>query len=243
MMSNTIPVHEKFFAFQGEGDHMGRSAYFIRTFGCPLKCPWCDSAGTWHPDYIPETIDRESIILLAEEATSFGAEFVVLTGGEPTVHKKTLPILCEEIKKRGVPVHLETSGAFEMDKENFDWITLSPKLSKLPTEYMLKTAHELKIIVDDENAIEFWVDKVSELLADSGPTHYHSIWLHPEWSRKDDPLILNAISEFVKHPKLGNIINGRVRAGYQLHKLYKVDSLDSGAKGQSPLGGNPGLGF
>src|SRR5690606_10755697 len=50
------PVHEQFHTWQGEGVHMGRSAYFIRTFGCPVKCPWCDSAGTWHPDHIPAKV-------------------------------------------------------------------------------------------------------------------------------------------------------------------------------------------
>ena len=57
-MSKHIPIHEVFYAFQGEGVHMGKSAFFIRTFGCPLHCPWCDSAGTWHKDFIPKQIDK-----------------------------------------------------------------------------------------------------------------------------------------------------------------------------------------
>ena len=45
-----LPIHEQFYTFQGEGTHSGQSAYFIRTFGCPIHCPWCDSSGTWHPE-------------------------------------------------------------------------------------------------------------------------------------------------------------------------------------------------
>ncbi|NER01051.1 MAG: radical SAM protein, partial [Cyanothece sp. SIO2G6] len=75
--------------------HLGRSAYFIRLFGCPVHCPWCDSAGTWHPDYVPKDIDRISPKALAEQAAASGAEFVVVTGGEPAIHD--LGALTEEI--------------------------------------------------------------------------------------------------------------------------------------------------
>jgi asparagine synthase (glutamine-hydrolysing) len=64
--TSELPIYETFHAWQGEGTHLGRSAFFIRTFGCPVHCPWCDSAGTWHPDYIPDKVDRLSVDLLVE---------------------------------------------------------------------------------------------------------------------------------------------------------------------------------
>ncbi|MGK0176927.1 MAG: 7-carboxy-7-deazaguanine synthase, partial [Lentimonas sp.] len=124
-----LPIHERFYSFQGEGVHAGRAAYFIRTFGCPVHCPWCDSAGTWHPDYIPKKIARFEPEELAAEAAKTAAEFTVITGGEPTIHDLTN--LTEELHAVGQKVHLETSGAFAI-KGTFDWITLSPKRWKLP---------------------------------------------------------------------------------------------------------------
>lgn len=105
-----LPIHEQFYTFQGEGSHAGRAAYFIRTFGCPVHCPWCDSAGTWHPDYIPEKVERLSETKLAEEVSKTEAEFVVVTGGEPAIHD--LKPLVDALHAIGRKVHLETSGAF-----------------------------------------------------------------------------------------------------------------------------------
>ena len=99
-----LPIHEQFYTFQGEGVHAGRAAYFIRTFGCPVHCHWCDSAGTWHPDYIPEKIERWSSQDLAAEVAKTKAEFVVVTGGEPAIHD--LAPLVDALHANGQKVHL-----------------------------------------------------------------------------------------------------------------------------------------
>ena len=240
-MSKHIPIHEVFYAFQGEGVHMGKSAFFIRTFGCPLHCPWCDSAGTWHKDFIPKKIDKIDVEELASIATKDVPDFVVITGGEPAIHKKNLSALCNAIKEYHTPIHLETSGAFDVDRKDFDWITLSPKHSQKPTKSMIENADEFKIIVEDEDSIDVWIKLLGEILEKNFLNHLtmsdQQVWLHPEWSQRDNPKVLNAISSAVK--KMGSPF----RAGYQLHKLYKVDSLDNRSKGLAPLGGNIKLGY
>ena len=60
------PVYERFYTWQGEGVHLGRAAYFIRLYGCPQSCPWCDSAGTWHRDYRPDSVTLMDAHELAE---------------------------------------------------------------------------------------------------------------------------------------------------------------------------------
>ena len=242
----TYPVHERFFAFQGEGVHMGRRSFFIRTYGCPVHCPWCDSAGTWHKDYTPKGINRMTVDELVEEAVASKAEFVVLTGGEPTVHD--LNPLCLELMEAGLDVHLETCGAFEYDREAFDWVTISPKWAKLPLRQNLQTANELKLIVEHPTVIKAWVDKLAEIggaaddedmveaLVDLLPNQA-PIWLHPEWSQRESQEILQNVANWVKEE------GDPFRAGWQLHKLYSVDALDSRAKGLVPLGGNPELGY
>lgn len=219
----TLPIYETFYAWQGEGCHMGRAAYFIRTFGCPVKCPWCDSAGTWHPDWIPEKIDRITPAILAARATEHKAEFAVITGGEPTIHDLTP--LTTALRELGLPSHLETSGSFEI-RGDFAWITVSPKWAKLPLPENVRRANELKLIVEDPTSIDKWLEHLAPHR--SGQV----IWLHPEWSKREDPAVLNAISAAVKSH------GHSLRAGYQLHRLYNVDALDSNAKAQVPLGGN-----
>lgn len=221
-----LPIHEQFYTFQGEGVHAGRAAYFIRTFGCPVHCPWCDSAGTWHPDYIPEKIARLTVETLVAEVAKTKAEFVVVTGGEPAIHD--LASLVQALHTIGLKVHLETSGAFAI-KGHFDWITLSPKRWKLPLAENMAQADEFKIIVDQGGAIEEYAEVIGET---SKP-----IWLHPEWSKHDDAATLDSITEWVKAQ------GTPYRAGWQMHKHYAADLKDARSAPAAPLGGDPSQGF
>ena len=46
-MSKELPVVEYFHSLQGEGTHVGRSAFFIRLAHCKVGCPWCDTKNSW----------------------------------------------------------------------------------------------------------------------------------------------------------------------------------------------------
>jgi len=228
------PIHETFHTFQGEGVHMGKPAFFIRTFGCPVHCPWCDSAGTWHPDYVPVDVQRQSTEDLVLQVLESRAPFAVLTGGEPAVHDLTE--LTTALQNHGIRVHLETSGAFPL-KGRFDWITLSPKRWRMPLMDNVTLADEFKLIVEigmEDIAFYYTALKDLGLREQSRP-----IWLHPEWSQHNNPAVLSAISETVKGSGTGEDF----RAGWQLHKLYKVDLADKRSRPAVPLGGNPKLGY
>ncbi|MBK1879831.1 7-carboxy-7-deazaguanine synthase QueE [Pelagicoccus mobilis] len=224
-----LPVHECFHSWQGEGVHLGRSAYFIRLFGCPVHCPWCDSAGTWHPDHVPDEVARQSAVELADQALASGAEFVVVTGGEPAIHD--LSLLTEEIAKRGMGRHLETSGAFEI-RGDFDWITLSPKWQKLPLEENLAKTSEFKLIVEDEQSIAKWVQELGDYVSKAS-----TVWLHPEWSQRANSAVLESITRWVKEK------GDPYRAGYQMHKLFNADVLDPNSRKSAPLGGDEAKGY
>jgi len=223
-----LPVHERFYTFQGEGLHAGRAAFFIRLFGCPVHCPWCDSAGTWHPDYVPARVERLAPEALAAEAARTRAEFVVLTGGEPAIHD--LGPLCEALLEVGLPAHIETSGAFPL-RGRFDWVTLSPKRWKWPRPDALERADEFKLIVDAPEAIEEYLDRLA--LTRFGKT----IWLHPEWSLRDDAATLARITEWIKSH------GAPFRAGWQMHKGYAADLADDRSRPAAPLGGDPARGY
>jgi len=228
-MSKTYPVHETFHTFQGEGVHIGRPAYFIRLYGCPIHCPWCDSAGTWHPTWTPAGIDRLTAEQLAADAGGSLSPVVVITGGEPCIHD--LEPLITACHKVGLKVHIETSGAFPITGEP-DWVTLSPKKWKPPIEESLFKANEIKIIVEEPSDIPLY----SELLMLNKYSYDH-VWLHPEWSKRESPAVLNAISDAVKYGMR------TFRAGWQIHKLYSVDSLDPNSRPLVPLGGEEERGY
>ncbi|MDR6219835.1 7-carboxy-7-deazaguanine synthase QueE [Deinococcus soli (ex Cha et al. 2016)] len=227
------PVYERFYTWQGEGVHLGRAAYFIRLYGCPQACPWCDSAGTWHRDYRPDGVTLMGADELAEvvRAESPDGAVVVITGGEPILFD--LAPLTDALHALGRRVHIETSGIAPLRGE-LDWVTLSPKpFGQPPLPEVVAVADEVKIIVHEPGDIQAGLDTLTGLREDA------VIWLHPEWSkaRERDLSVLNAITQAVKE-------NPRLRAGYQMHKLYRADDLDAHSdKRLIPLGGNAALGY
>lgn len=218
-----LPVYETFFAFQGEGIYLGCAAFFIRTYGCPVQCDWCDSANTWKKVADNAPLIWMNVADLADKALKSGSGIVVITGGEPTIHD--LNPLTNALHANGLRVHLETCGTFPI-RGTFDWITLSPKWKSLPLAENISLADEFKIIVEDEFSIPKWWEVIrKDYPADSVRDRKPNIWLQPEYETLlSDPKLLDTITLAVKeHPD-------RYRAGVQLHKLYKCDELDPESK-------------
>lgn len=215
---------------------MGWPAFFVRLYGCPVHCPWCDSAGTWHPAFVPAGIERMTEQEIVAEALSTNANMVIITGGEPTIHD-LLP-LSQYIQAAGLRAHLETCGAFKL-RGQFDWITLSPKKWKHPTPENVNKAHEIKIIVEFPGDIPFYFGMLTEKGFNwTSPGRIQSIWLHPEWSHTKDPAVLRAICNAVKEDQCNYL-----RAGWQIHKLYSADQRDPRSAKPVPLGGDPSRGY
>jgi 7-carboxy-7-deazaguanine synthase len=223
------PVYEQFLSFQGEGVHMGRAAYFLRLYGCDQKCTFCDSAGTWHPDFKPTNVPLVPLqqvvdTVFAATRSASPEVFVVITGGEPTLYN--LEPLVTELKMEGLPCHIETAGHHD-PPENAAWITLSPKLfGKPPTTKAWCYANEIKLICESPAQMLRDADKILQ----APFRHGTPIWLHPEWSRRGDQLLLDSITNLVK-------ADSRFRAGYQLHKLFAADRQDPNSLPDVPLGG------
>ena len=157
-MGSSLPVVECFHSLQGEGEHAGRSAYFIRLASCKVGCPWCDTKDSWNSELHPQQslIDLSTQTAKAQEE---GAAFVVITGGEPLHHN--LDDLCKEIRKstlnlekKSIPIHLETSGV-DMLSGKPDWITLSPKRHSPPRLDNLLSCQELKVVIQNVEDLLF----------------------------------------------------------------------------------------
>lgn len=148
-----LPVVETFHSLQGEGIHGGRSAFFIRLGGCSVACSWCDTKHSWPSEAHPQR-PAEDLAAEARSAAQAGAAFVVLTGGEPLHHN--LNCLCNSLKPVGLPIHLETSGVDQLSG-CFDWICLSPKRHRPPSQALLTVCNELKVVVHEAADLEFAV--------------------------------------------------------------------------------------
>ncbi len=206
-MEAKLPIVEDFHSLQGEGAHTGRSAYFIRLASCKVGCPWCDTKASWSPDQYPQI----SVLKLAENASkahSNGAAFVVITGGEPLHHN--LDPLCKAIRvNESLPIHIETSGVDPLSGDP-DWITLSPKKHAPPTVEILKVCQELKIIIHDNDDLDFAeeIAKKANALTNKKPL----MFLQPGWNNHKGQ---NLTFEYIKK-------NPEWRMSLQIHKWLKI---------------------
>jgi 7-carboxy-7-deazaguanine synthase len=118
-----LPISETFRSVQGEGKLAGVPSFFIRLSGCNLRCTWCDTPyASWSPASTLEAVDD---ILARAEAS--GVRHVVLTGGEPLIHKPVVD-LSARLSRAGHHVTIETAGTVAPPVV-CDLMSISPKLS------------------------------------------------------------------------------------------------------------------
>ena len=180
-MGTMLPLMEAFYTIQGEGFHKGTAAYFIRIGGCDVGCHWCDVKESWNALLHPPT----AIEVMVEDALKY-SKTIVITGGEPLTWN--MDPLTTLLKNRGCKIHIETSGAYELSGI-WDWICLSPKKIKLPTNEIYKVADELKVIVFNNNDFIFAEEQAARVNDNC------ILYLQPEWSKREKmiPLIVDYV--------------------------------------------------
>jgi 7-carboxy-7-deazaguanine synthase len=196
---NSFPVVEVFHSVQGEGFWTGTNALFIRLAGCDVGCQWCDTKESWST----RQHSRHSVDELIARVQEVMPKIVVITGGEPLMHHLTP--LTDRLLSTGVPIHLETSGAYPFSG-NFAWVTLSPKSSKPVHNSVYSHVNELKVVVIDSsdlNRAEQEAEQMSSEVIKS---------LQPEWNT---PSSYNLIFDYVLH-------HPEWRVSLQTHKFLGV---------------------
>lgn len=194
-----LPLMEEFYTIQGEGYHTGTAAYFIRVGGCDVGCHWCDVKESWNAESHPPT-SADTIVANASKY----AKTIVITGGEPLTWN--MDPLTHKLKEQNLKVHIETSGAYPLSG-TWDWICLSPKKTKLPTEEIYAHAHELKMIIHNKHDFIF-AEEQAEKVNDNA-----ILFLQPEWSKKEEmtPLIVDYVMQ-----------NPKWRVSLQTHKYLNI---------------------
>lgn len=182
----SLPLMEAFYTIQGEGFHKGTAAYFVRIGGCDVGCHWCDVKESWNAETHPPTATSK----IVEDAVKH-CKTVVVTGGEPLTWDMTE--LTAQLKNKNASIHIETSGAYPLTGI-WDWICLSPKKLKLPTEEIYGVANELKMIVFNKHDLKFAEEQAAKVGTDC------LLYLQPEWSVREKmmPLIVDYV---MKNPQ------------------------------------------
>ena len=172
---------------QGEGRWCGTPATLVRTFGCPVSCPWCDTG------YGENKTDHGYAVMeLAEILTACRERHVMITGGEPMIHRQ-LPEICEALIEAGKFVQIETSGAFWQDVPDDVWVTFSPKdhcSSYKSKPQFWARANEVKVVISDGREMDFYGEKLKSF---KGEKLFQPEYERRQWST---PLCVQLAREY-----------------------------------------------
>jgi len=89
-------------------DYPGKVAAALFTVGCNLRCPFCHNPELVDPDRLAPALDTLEILERLRERVGF-LDGVVVSGGEPTIHRG-LPAFLRRVKRIGLLVKLDTNG-------------------------------------------------------------------------------------------------------------------------------------
>ena len=200
IQQSTLPVMEHFYTLQGEGSHSGRAAYFIRLAGCDVGCVWCDVKESW--DISPnQYLTIENIVAAVGQTPT---DFVVITGGEPTMHNLTE--LTSALHAKGYEIAIETAGVHPL-KGQIDWYCFSPKKFKAPIAEAYTLAQELKVVIAHPSDFE-WAEQHAAKVSASC-----KLYLQTEWEKQERFLPL--IFDYIKRNKNWKI-------SLQTHKYMQI---------------------
>lgn len=104
-----MKIVEIFSSIDGEGIRTGYLCTFIRTYGCNLRCNYCDSLyASTNNNY-----SEMSISEIVKKCSELGNERITLTGGEPLIQPNVIDLIsC--LLESGFEVNIETNGSVDI---------------------------------------------------------------------------------------------------------------------------------
>lgn len=207
--------NEIFCSVQGESSDSGLPCIFIRLFGCPVGCSYCDQPQS------PKDKKRISIQNIISQITKFkGVKNVCITGGEPLIHEDVIP-LTWELLHIGYKVSIETSGCVPIEdlgyRRSFKYVMdikcpSSGVSEKNIFENLLHLQYndEVKFVVADREDYEYMKKVLKKY-----PTQA-SILVSPMFDKNQKAVIGSELVNWIIEDKLN------VRVQIQLHKILGV---------------------
>ena len=183
---------------QGEGIWTGQPSVFIRFFGCPLRCRFCDTV--YARSNVDEHEDGFGAALAPDEIVGrvllLDLPHVILTGGEPMISPK-IAELTKLLKEFDYQITIETSGIV-FQPTVCDLMSISPKLRntvphgddlaviqehdrerskpEVVQQLMLRHNYQLKFVIDTKEDLY----EVEEYLSHLHGVVPNRVWLMPQ---------------------------------------------------------------
>ena len=227
-----IKISEIFYSISGEASTCGSPAVFIRTYGCNLRCHYCDTQYSYKKkEYIEYTFDE---ILLAIQ--KYDCNLILMTGGEPLYGSADKRELALKLEQAGYVVSIETNGATLLfsDKElqSFGLTNFNRKFNyvldlKAPCSGMsdkdifgqnvpfLKSTDCIKCVVSDISDYKYCKMKITKY-AEALKGKNITIYISPVFGK----IGLDVLAEIIKadYGFFDAELNAKLKLGFQLHK-------------------------
>jgi 7-carboxy-7-deazaguanine synthase len=144
---------------QGEGARSGWLSDFVRLYGCPVGCPWCDTGY----GEVPEPGIGFFVLDVDDIVKQLPSPHIVVTGGEPLLQDDSIALF-KALLAAGKLVSVETSGTFLREIPRDVWVTFSPK-DHVSRHYKSVSdfwgrSNEIKIVISDPGEFELYADRV-----------------------------------------------------------------------------------
>lgn len=151
-------------------DYPDRIASVLFTPGCNLRCPYCHN---WKiaTDPQPPFLQEGAALSILESRKKY-VDSVVITGGEPCMHKE-MPRFLAKLKEQGFFVKLDTNGCFpdnlqeclsHVDFVAMDIKTSFEKYKLMGTTDMAALKRSVEILKANEVPFEFRTTVVPEIV-------------------------------------------------------------------------------
>lgn len=240
-LKNFMNISEIFFSICGEGIEVGKPAVFIRSFGCNMRCKYCDSVYSFDKDEMNE----RSLLDISNQVKSYPAKVIFITGGEPLLWGRHFKVLLSVLSYR-YEIIIQSNGSLV----NYDVLKYCDQISmdlKGPSagikaqtrcdvniitmifnnmfekKKMLKE-YQVKFLVEGHEDLTFVLDKLkvfqSEL--DSCVLDRVSFIIGPVGGLDVDGL-WKMIQERKEVRDL--LFSPKVRVGFQVHKMIWPDKI------------------
>lgn len=210
-----IYYDEIFCSIQGESSDSGLPCVFVRLYGCPIGCSYCDQPQA------PEQKKRISIENIIKKVLQFkGIKNVCITGGEPLIYTEVIP-LAQELLYLGYRVSIETSGCVPIKDVGYRRSYRYIMDIKCPSSGVseknifenllhLQSNDEVKFVIADKEDYEYMKKILKKY-----PTQA-SILVSPMFDTDQKAVIGSELVEWIIKDKLN------CRLQIQLHKIIGV---------------------
>lgn len=208
-------LDEIFCSIQGESSDSGLPCIFIRLFGCPIGCTYCDQPQD------PCNRKRISIENIVKKVLKFkDIRNVCITGGEPLIQQDTLS-LTWELMHLGYKVSIETSGCVSIEDlgyhRSFKYVMdikcpSSGVSHKNVFENLLRLQNndEVKFVIADRKDYDYMISTLKKF-----PTQA-SILVSPMFDENQKAVIGSDLVDWIIEDRI------ECRLQIQLHKILNV---------------------